>query len=95
MPSKYLFLANVQRQQSPENAVWNNLPTLSQSTRECYLTIVNFKVTFHSTETHTSVNVKMNIPSANYFSSDNSNPVVAFLTTTDSKVYTLGIENDI
>ena len=37
----------------------------------------------------------MNIPNANYFSSDNSNPVVAFLTTTDSKVYTLGIENDI
>jgi hypothetical protein len=95
MPSKYLFLANNQRQASPNNAVWNNLPTLSQSSRECYITIINFKIVFNSTETHSSVNVKMNIPNANYFSSDNSNPVVAFLTTTDNKVYTLGIENDI
>ena len=95
MPSKYLFLSNNQRQASPNNAVWNNLPTLSQSSRECYITIVNLKIVFNSTQTHSSVNVKMNIPNANYFSSDNSNPVVAFLTTTDSKVYTLGIENDI
>ena len=95
MPSKYLFLANEQRETSPDNAVWHNLPTLSQSSRECYITIVNLKIVFNSTQTHSSVNVKMNIPNANYFSSDNSNPVVAFLTTTDSKVYTLGIENDI
>jgi hypothetical protein len=95
MPSKYLFLSNNQRQATPNNAVWNNLPTLSQSSRECYITIINFKIVFNSTETHSSVNVKMNIPNVNYFSSDNSNPVVAFLNTTDNKVYTLGIENDI
>ena len=44
MPSKYLFLSNNQRQASPNNAVWNNLPNLSQSSRECYITIVNLKL---------------------------------------------------
>jgi hypothetical protein len=93
---KYLYLAEKQREELGDSgAKWENLPTLSQSTRECYLTVVNCKVIFASASAHSSLNIKMKIPSSNYFSSDNGFPMVAFLNTTDNKTYTIEHDNKI
>jgi hypothetical protein len=95
MPSKYLFLAEPNRIAGTGNPKWQNLPTISQSTRECYLTITDATIVFNSTQTHDSLNIKMIIPSSNYFSSDNESPMVAFMDTTDDKIYRLQHENKI
>ena len=96
MPSTYLFLSEAQRSDTgTSGARWLNLPTLSQSTRECYLTLVNCSIVFFSTTTHASIVVKMKIPTSNYFSSDNEDPCVAFLSTAGDKVYELVQENEI
>lgn len=85
MPSKYLFLSESNRQGGLDRPIWKNLPTISQSTRECYLTIIDFKIVFETASiVNDSLNLKMNIPTNNYFSSDNSNPMVAFLDKTDT-----------
>ena len=75
MPSSYLFLSSAQR----DGLKWNNLPTLSQSTRECYLTIIDATITFAAVLEIDTVKIKMVIPSSNYFSSDNESPIVAFM----------------
>ena len=96
MPSKYLFLSEAQRSDTgTSGANWLNLPTLSQSTRECYLTIVNCSIVFDATTTHESIVVKMRIPTTNYFSSDNEDPVVAFLSNVDQKNYEFVHDNKI
>jgi len=95
MPSKYLFLSEAQRSDTgTSGARWLNLPTLSQSTRECYLTVINCLIVFDGT-THESVVLKMNIPTTNYFSSDNQTPCVAFLSTAVDKVFELVQDNEI
>jgi hypothetical protein len=92
MPSKYLFLSSAQR----SGYKWNNLPTISQSTRECYLTVINCKIILSSgSVAHDSVNVKMKIPSLNYFSSDNQDVSVAFLNEGQTKIFTIEHENEI
>ena len=94
MSSKYLFLSD--KEKSVEGATWNNVPTLSQSSRECYLTIVSAKLVFDSTTTHDGVNLKMDIPVMNYASTDNDMPMVAMLEQgTDTKIYALPFGNDI
>ena len=96
MPSKYLFLSEAQRSETgTSGANWLNLPTLSSSTRECYLTIVNCSIVFDATTTHESIVVKMRIPTTNYFSSDNEDPVVAFLSNVDQKNYEFVHDNKI
>lgn len=95
MPTKYLYLNNLNRNFTITNPTWYNLPTISQSSRECYLTITDATVVFNSTQTHDSLNIKMNIPTSNYFSSDNEYPMVAFMDTTDDKIYRLQHENKI
>jgi len=96
MYMKYLFLGDAQRNLLGDSgAKWQNLPTLSQSTRECYLSVVNCKVIFNNASVHDSLNVKMKIPSSNYYASDNSYPVMAFLNTIDNKTYTLEHDNEI
>ena len=92
MPSKYLFLSSAQR----SGYKWNNLPTISQSTRECYLNVINCKVILSSgSVAHDSVNVKMKIPSLNYFSSDNQDVAVAFLNEGQTKTFTIEHDNEI
>ena len=95
MPSKYLFLSEINRNTPTGNPKWQNLPTISHSTRECYLTITDATIVFNSTQGHDSLNIKMNIPTSNYFSSDNEYPMVAFMDTTDDKLYRLQHENKI
>lgn len=96
MPSKYLFLSEAQRSDTgTSGARWLNLPTLSSSTRECYLTIVNCSIVFYATTTNETLVVKMRIPTTNYFSSDNEDPVVAFLSNVDQKNYEFVHDNKI
>jgi len=95
MPSKYLFLENAQRNLS----VWNNLPTLSQSSRECYVSASSAKLIFDEVPLFYAVRLKIDLPVINYASSSNSIPVIAMLSqgtnnitsegTTENKVFEL------
>jgi len=91
----YLFLTNAQRDTSLTIGQWTNLPVLSAQARECYLTIVDCKLILASAGSKDSINVKMNIPSRNYWSSSNSSPIVAMLHTEDNKVFDLAHDNEI
>jgi len=95
MPSKYLFLENAQRNLS----VWDNLPTLSQSSRQCYISVASVKLIFDDFPLFYSVRLKIDLPVMNYASSSNSIPVIAMLSqgtnnitsegTTEIKVFEL------
>ena len=95
MPSKYLFLENTNRNLS----VWNNLPTLSQSSRECYISVSSVKLIFDDVPLFYAVKLKIDLPVINYASSSNSIPVIAMLSqgtnnitssgTTENKVFEL------
>ena len=95
MPSKYLFLENTNRNLS----VWNNLPTLSQSSRECYISVSSAKLIFDDVPLFYAVKLKIDLPVINYVSSSNSMPVIAMLSqgtnnitssgTTENKVFEL------
>jgi hypothetical protein len=75
MLSKYLFLENANRNLS----VWNNLPTLSQSSRECYISASSAKLIFEDVPLFYAVKLKIDLPVINYISSSNSIPVIAML----------------
>jgi hypothetical protein len=95
MPSKYLFLENTQRNLS----VWDNLPTLSQSSRQCYISVASAKLVFSGIIYFYAVRLKIDLPVMNYASSSNSIPVIAMLSqgtnnitsegTTQNKVFEL------
>ena len=95
MPSKYLFLENANRSLS----VWNNLPTMSQSSRECYISVASVKLIFDDVPLFYAVKLKIDLPVINYASSSNSIPVIAMLSqgtnnitsagTTENKVFEL------
>ena len=92
----YLFLHDAQKSLSGNKIIWNNLPVLSGASRECYITIVDCKLILSAGGTE-SVNLKMNIPVRNYYSSSNLSPVGAILHSDDnaSQVYDLQHENNI
>jgi hypothetical protein len=75
MPSKYLFLENAQRNLS----VWDNLPTLSQSSRQCYISVSSVKLVFSDITYFYAVRLKIDLPVMNYASSSNGIPVIAML----------------
>jgi hypothetical protein len=50
---------------------------------------------FDATTTHKTIVVKMKIPTSNYFSSDNEDPCVAFLSTVDQTNYEFIHDNKI
>jgi len=95
MPSKYLFLENTNRNLS----VWDNLPTLQQSSRECYVSVSSVKLIFEDVPLFYAVKLKIDLPVMNYASSSNSIPVIAMLSqgtnnitssgTTENKVFEL------
>ena len=95
MPSKYLFLENANRSLS----VWDNLPTLQQSSRECYISVSSVKLIFDDVPLFYAVKLKIDLPVINYASSSNSIPVIAMLSqgtnnitsagTTENKVFEL------
>lgn len=84
MPSKYLFLNSQVATISGGKVVWNNLPTLSESTRECYVSIYDMSVLVGTATITSPIFVKLNLPSINYFSSDNRSPTMRTLPFTNN-----------
>ena len=92
MPSKYLFLENAQRNLS----VWDNLPTLSQSSRECYISVASAKLVFSGITYFYAVRLKIDLPVMNYASSSNGIPVIAMLSQGTNNITSEGtIENKV
>ena len=92
---QYLYLSDAEATKSGNTVTWQNIPTLSLSSRECYITAVKINVLYNSAQTHADIVVKGSIPTMNYKSSDNSEPLLAVLHSDDSKVFDLNIENPI
>ena len=90
----YLFLHDNQKSVSGNKITWNNLPVLSSASRECYISIIDCKLILSNASTK-SVNLKLNIPVRNYYSSSNLSPVGAILHTSDNTTYDLQHENSI
>ena len=92
MPSKYLFLENAQRNLS----VWDNLPTLSQSSRQCYISVASAKLVFSDIPVFYAVILKIDLPVMNYASSSNTIPVIAMLSQGTNNITSEGtIENKV
>jgi hypothetical protein len=91
MPSKYLFLENAQRSLS----VWDNLPTLSQSSRECYISVCSAKLVFDDIALFYAVRLKIDLPVMNYASSSNSIPVIAMLSQGTNNITSSGTTENI
>jgi hypothetical protein len=92
---QYLYLSNSQATKTAGFVAWNNIPTMSQSTRECYVTAVRLNVVFTANQTHSDIIVKAPIPTMNYTATDNSESLIAVLHSNDSKLFDLPTENPI
>jgi len=92
---QYLYLSNDQATKSAAKAEWSNIPTLSQSSRECYITAVKLNLVFSANQSHTDIIVKGSLPTMNYTTTDNGDPVLAVITSTENKTFDLNIENPI
>ena len=103
---QYLYLSDSQATKTAGFVTWNNIPTLSQSTRECHVTAVKLNVVFTAAQTHNDIIVKTPIPTMNYTATDNSEPLIAVLQSTrkpiivdgnadSSELFDLNIENPI
>ena len=84
---KFLFLSKKQAVEDNGVIVWNNLPTLSESRRQCYITVANAVIIFSSTQINNSIMIQMNLPTGNYYSSNNDEPIVSFLQSSDLNLY--------
>ena len=91
MPSKYLFLENTNRNLS----VWDNLPTLQQSSRECYVSASSVKLIFDDVPLFYAVKLKIDLPVMNYASSSNSIPVIAMLSQGTNNITSSGTTENI
>ena len=92
---RYLYLSDSQATKTAGFVEWKNIPTLSQSTRECHVTAVRLNVVFNAAQTHSDIIVKTPIPTMNYTATDNSQPLIAVLHSTDTKLFDLNTENPI
>jgi hypothetical protein len=92
---QYLYLSNSQATKTAGFVTWNNIPSMSHSTRECYITAVRLNIVFTAVQTHSDIIVKTPIPTMNYTTTDNSEPLVAVLHSNDSKFFDLPTENPI
>ena len=92
---KFLFLSSNQADVVGNSVVWNNLPTLSESRRQCYITVANAVIIFSSTQINNSIMIQMNLPTGNYYSSNNDEPIVSFLVSSDLAEYGLVFEESI
>ena len=98
---EYLYLSDSQATKTSDGVAgyvtWNNIPTMSQSTRECYITAVRANVVFagETGQTHSDIILKSSIPTGNYTSTDNSEPLLAVLHSDDSKLFDLNMDNPI
>lgn len=82
MPSKYLFLSEANSNNITSGRKWVNLPVLSEATRECYVSVLDCIVTAVAPGgedpalNENPIFLRLNIPSMNYFSSDNKPPIM-------------------
>ena len=84
MPSKYLFLNSEQGIKVGNYAIWNDLPVLSESRRECYINVAHACAVFSEAQSHREVLLKINLPTQNYYSSSNDLPVMEYLQSDDN-----------
>jgi hypothetical protein len=92
---KFLFLSSNQADVVATSLVWNNLPTLSESRRQCHITVANATVVFGTPQSNSSILIKMNLPTGNYYSSNNDSPIISFLVSGDLLEYGLPFEPSI
>jgi hypothetical protein len=95
---QYLYLSSSQATKGAGFVTWNNIPSMSQSTRECYITAVRLNVVFNPAlaQTHSDIIVKTpSIPTMNYTATDNSEPLIAVLNSNNSIYFDLPTENPI
>ena len=92
---QYLYLSNSEAIKTAGFVSWQNIPTLSQSSRECYITVAKINVVFDSTQPHSDIVVKGSLSTMNYISTDNSDPLLAVLHSDEGKVFDLNMENPI
>ena len=97
MHPEYLMLSNSERNGVgvTGGAIWYNLPTITNSTRPCYFTVINAKLIFNTAKSHDGVNVHARLPVMNYYSSSNDEPLAVMMNTVDSKIYELLTTNEI
>jgi hypothetical protein len=95
---QYLYLSDSQATKTAGFVAWNNIPTMSQSTRECYVTAVRLNVVFtpDPPQSHSDIIVKTpSISTMNYTATDNSEPLLAVLSSSNSIFFDLPTENPI
>lgn len=92
---QYLYLSDAEATKGAGSVTWQNIPTLSLSSRECYITAVKVNVLYNAAQTHSDIVVKGSLPTMNYKSTDNSEPLLAVLHSDDDKIFDLNIENPI
>jgi len=88
MPSSYLYLSALNRQIGTQPK-WVGLPRLSQSTRECYLSVTYARLVLGTANTTLrGLVLKMKVSSRNYTSSNNDAPVIAMLDFNNTTTFT-------
>jgi hypothetical protein len=99
MPSKYLFLSSTDSDFASTTITWNNIPTLSESTRECYVSILDMDVLFDDGQAAPNdskqIFVRLNLPSLNYFSTTNTEPVMRYLSTNQGFKYIPNLQESV
>ena len=95
MPSKYLFLNSEQGIKVNSSAIWNDLPVLSESRRECYINVAHACAVFSETQTNSEALLKINLANQNYYSSSNDTPVMEYLQSDDNLTYKAVYESPI
>ena len=95
---QYLYLSSSQATKGQGFVTWDNIPSMSQSTRECYITAVRLNVVFTlaAPQSHSDIIVKTpSIATMNYTATDNSEPLIAVLSSSNSIFFDLPTENPI
>ena len=95
MPSKYLFLNSEQGIKIGNYAIWNDLPVLTESRRECYINVAHAFATFSEAQSNSEILLKINLPTQNYYSSSNDAPVMEYLQSDDNITYKAVYESPI
>ena len=95
MPSKYLFLNSEQGIKVNSSVIWNDLPVISESRRECYINVAHACAVFSEAQFHSEALLKINLPSQNYYSSSNDAPVMEYLQSDDNLQYKAAYESPI
>ena len=95
---QYLYLSSDQATKGQGFVSWDNIPSMSQSTRQCYITAVRLNVVFTlaAPQSHSDIIVKTpSIATMNYTATDNSEPLLAVLSSSNSIFFDLPTENPI